>query len=271
MGKVKTSKPDKKDNMNNDIILAPYVKKIWSIQNYNLQKGTKTFRFLPDGCPGLMFQDSDSSMFLNGTKKLANFFIYGQTVKPISISVSGNYKIVMIYLYPHVVKTLFGLNAKELTDKCLDVSLALIGQKYAITEKLLNEKSEINQIELLKMFMVDLISDQNYAMDLEMQAAVSKIESGGGTEMIRNVQEQLQLSERTFIRKFESHVGLTPKLFSNICRFRKALERIESGDFEKLSDVGFESGYADQSHFIRSFKEFAGETPKAFLKYYDHL
>lgn len=254
--------------MSTDIILAPYVKKIWSAQNNNRQKEIHTFRFLADGCPGLMFQHSDSSMFLNGTKKLTNFFIYGQTVKPISISASGNYTIIVVYLYPYVIKTLFGLNASELTDKCLDVSLAPMGQKYAITEKLLNEKSKINQIELLKLFMVDLISDRKYAMDLEMQAAVSKIVSGGGNEMIRNVQEQLQLSERTFIRKFESHVGLTPKLFSNICRFREALERMESGNFEKLSDVGFESGYSDQSHFIRSFKEFAGETPKAFLKYY---
>jgi len=32
----------------------------------------------------------------------------------------------------------------------------------------------------------------------------------------------------------------------------------------KLSDVAYENGYADQSHFIRSFREFTGYTPSQY-------
>jgi AraC-like DNA-binding protein len=33
-----------------------------------------------------------------------------------------------------------------------------------------------------------------------------------------------------------------------------------------LSDIAFENGYADQSHFIRAFQEFAGFTPNQYQK-----
>ncbi len=35
---------------------------------------------------------------------------------------------------------------------------------------------------------------------------------------------------------------------------------------EKLSDVALVTKYADQSHFIRSFKEFAGVSPFGSVK-----
>jgi AraC-like DNA-binding protein len=34
-----------------------------------------------------------------------------------------------------------------------------------------------------------------------------------------------------------------------------------------LSDIAFENGYADQSHYVRAFKEFTNITPKDYLKF----
>ena len=33
-----------------------------------------------------------------------------------------------------------------------------------------------------------------------------------------------------------------------------------------MTTVAYDFGYADQSHFIREFKDFSGVTPKEFLK-----
>ncbi len=37
-------------------------------------------------------------------------------------------------------------------------------------------------------------------------------------------------------------------------------------DYASLTDIGFDSGFSDQSHFIRSFKKYTGKTPKRVFK-----
>jgi len=35
--------------------------------------------------------------------------------------------------------------------------------------------------------------------------------------------------------------------------------------FQNLSDIAYDNDYADQSHYIRAFKEFTNITPKEYL------
>ncbi|MNY79127.1 DNA-binding transcriptional regulator ChbR [compost metagenome] len=55
-------------------------------------------------------------------------------------------------------------------------------------------------------------------------------------------------------------------LFGRICRFQASLNQLRAQSYDKLSDIAFEQEYADQSHFIRNFKEFTGLTPFQFRK-----
>jgi AraC-like DNA-binding protein len=80
------------------------------------------------------------------------------------------------------------------------------------------------------------------------------------------VQKELRISERTFRRLFDLHVGISPKMFSRICQFDSAFQQLNTDQFSKLSDVAYENGYADQSHLIRSFKEFTTFSPSEYLK-----
>jgi YesN/AraC family two-component response regulator len=44
------------------------------------------------------------------------------------------------------------------------------------------------------------------------------------------------------------------------------MNMLTENDFCMLTDIGLDSGYADQSHFIRTFKKYTGKTPSNFLK-----
>jgi AraC-like DNA-binding protein len=41
---------------------------------------------------------------------------------------------------------------------------------------------------------------------------------------------------------------------------------VRSKEFQTLADVAYDNGFADQSHFIRSFKEFTETTPNTYLR-----
>jgi len=79
----------------------------------------------------------------------------------------------------------------------------------------------------------------------------------------------LNLSLRTFERRFEQYIGISPKLFSGISQFQAALKHLQSGKFDKLSDIAYTYGYSDQSHFIRHFSRFTGLSPLRWQKHAD--
>ena len=77
-------------------ILSSYVKRIWSIGCQDYTNNRHHFRFLADGSPGLMFQQSEEPMLINDEKNAAHVFLYGQTVQPIVLSTAGRYEIIVV-------------------------------------------------------------------------------------------------------------------------------------------------------------------------------
>ncbi|MCL3781075.1 AraC family transcriptional regulator [Prolixibacteraceae bacterium JC049] len=69
----------------------------------------------------------------------------------------------------------------------------------------------------------------------------------------------------TLNRNFTKVIGITPKKFERLIKFRKSLcSLIDSND--KLTSIGINSGYFDQAHFIREFKMFLNETPSNYKR-----
>ncbi len=73
-------------------------------------------------------------------------------------------------------------------------------------------------------------------------------------------------SQKHLINQFKLYFGLTPKVFHRIFRFNKILKQIHNKEALKWSDIAYEFGYSDQSHFIKEFKEFSGFNPGEFIE-----
>lgn len=56
--------------------------------------------------------------------------------------------------------------------------------------------------------------------------------------------------------------GLSPKALARLIRIEHAAQRMREG--EPLADVAYSSGYADQPHFNRDFRELVGCAPGEF-------
>ncbi|HEY0818112.1 MAG TPA: DUF6597 domain-containing transcriptional factor [Rhizobacter sp.] len=71
-------------------------------------------------------------------------------------------------------------------------------------------------------------------------------------------------SHRHFIDRFSAEVGMTPKLFQRIQRFQRAFTLAANPQAPGWAPLALDCGYADQSHLIRDFAEFAGMTPSDY-------
>ncbi len=95
--------------------------------------------------------------------------------------------------------------------------------------------------------------------------AVSHFVARQGVSSVSTVVGETDLSPRRFIEVFRREVGLPPKLFCRLLRFRQALRLIAFGPRDGLTGLAVDCGYYDQAHLIREFKEFTGLTPTAYL------
>jgi AraC-like DNA-binding protein len=99
-----------------------------------------------------------------------------------------------------------------------------------------------------------------------IQYSTDKIMLSSGKEILAEMLKELNLTERTFQRMFKKYVGVTPGQYRRICQFKLSFDQLRNGQFDNLGDVAYDTGFADQSHFIRSFKEFTDITPKEYKK-----
>jgi len=73
-------------------------------------------------------------------------------------------------------------------------------------------------------------------------------------------------SHRHFSKVFREAVGLNPKTFQRLLRFKGALHRLTEHPESGWADLAFSAGYADQAHFNREFLAFSGVTPGRYRR-----
>ncbi|ACS87005.1 helix-turn-helix domain-containing protein [Musicola paradisiaca] len=86
-----------------------------------------------------------------------------------------------------------------------------------------------------------------------------------GMIRVEDLERKTLYSARYIHRLFHDHCGMSPKAFCRTIRFQRALSLLNHGDVESLAQLAQRLGYADQSHFLREFKQFASCSPKRYL------
>jgi AraC-like DNA-binding protein len=79
--------------------------------------------------------------------------------------------------------------------------------------------------------------------------------------------ERCSLSSRRLSRVFELEVGMTPKRYARLLRFRRVLSQAHGRTALDWAELALECGYHDQPHLIHDFKAFSGFTPSEYLSH----
>ncbi len=246
--------------------LDPYVRDILLIED-NDNKTNKEMPFYPDGYPGIVYSESNSPFFVEPQNRhLPDFYLYGQAIVPIVQHVKGSFKLITLRLYPFTVRMLLGINPKILNDDCFDLMQLPNIDTKSVVEQLRRTEGISEKLNGIVRYFKDLVKLASSNTDNSIKLALNLIISTKGTTTIREIHDQLFITERTFERRFCKEIGVTPKQFSSIIQFSTSLNILTEDDFCNLTDIGLDSGYADQSHFIRTFKKYTGKTPSTFLK-----
>ena len=234
-----------------NILLLPYIETYWTGIGFGGERESQ--RILPDGCVDVIFKfDKIKGIFLArivGTMTTFFEINYPQTMEMFGI----RFKPAGITVFTRVP-------VNEFTDR--DVELALVETLFdkCFYETLPEKQSMEEIITHTDNYLINRIPCL-YQFDKQIIRAIDLIFLAKGQLSPAKVASDVCLCQRHFERRFKSAIGISPKTFAKIVRFKQALRYLRNSSYQDLLSVAIECGYYDHTHLIKDFRDFSGETP----------
>ncbi len=156
-----------------------------------------------------------------------------------------------------------GIPGGELTN--LHVALGEVWGRQArvLRERLLDAPDVETVFDRLEQFLLARLAQPP---ELHPAVALALHESGRDPSLARVdvLRRESGYCAKRFIELFRDAVGLTPKSYCRVRRFQAVIDSLARGVRPGWAAVAADSGYADQSHLNREFRDFAGVTPGSY-------
>ena len=241
-------------------ILKPFVKS-FAVQESTIEN---TYKVLPDTSLVIGFQyrgrlsrihnGQESSLSVSGVSGLAD---YSRTFKN-----SPGIGTVLIFFKEAGARPFFKQPLHELFRESVSLDNFMLRSELLCLEEQLGEaKTDTQRITAVEHFLISRVT--NTVPDKLVLAALSLIHKSKGNIRIKELMEQLHISQSPLEKRFRQAVGTSPKKFASIIRLKNVIQQYNT--VSSLTELGYETGFYDQAHFIKEFKTFTGDTPEKFF------
>jgi AraC-like DNA-binding protein len=230
----------------------------WSVDGND----TEQQKIIPDGFPEIIFHFGDRYELIdeNGVASLQEkMLVSGQISRPILLRATGSSNVFGIKFKPAGIWRLLGFDMSKIKDRVIplaDVYNPAL-QWYNVLARSIKEQRVKIAGELL---LAELKSSNGDDVSL----IIKTIEERKGNVSIEEICERHRLSPRKLQRMFQQQVGITAKQYSRIVRFRTVYALLQKPSLTKTDSL-YLSGYFDQPHFNREFREFTNENPEKWF------
>lgn len=216
-------------------------------------------RVLPDGALHLIFD------FGEPVRDSVSCLVKGPTCLPNDIVLAGAVEQLCVRLRIGDAAAVLGLPAGELTDQRISLrdlwgatTCEWLEKLHGIPHGAARSKCLQNLIEARAARNAG--ADSRKAPSALVFEAVRRIAKGGGLLSTRELSTSLGVGERRLQQLFHAYVGLSPKAFSRLARFRAVFRRCVEPT-QSWVDIALAAGFYDQSHLVNELRVFTGFTP----------
>jgi len=216
-------------------------------------------RVLPDTCVELFINYTEKPIAIIDQKMHRGSIITCRMSKPMDIQMRKGNGCLAICFHPGMAYQFFTVPMHALTDTTVPLSELWKHKVVEIEEKLAvafdnDSRAEIAQHYLLRQLAFD-------KKDLQIGLCLKQVQASGSLAAVSDLTNTVGISQRHLSRKFREYVGLPPKEYLRVSRFIQSLQYLKKYPAHSLTEIGYQSGYYDQSHFNRDYKAYTGHTP----------
>ncbi len=245
--------------------LFPAVRVLWTFDSGTYEPSAEPTRIVPDGCVELILHLGTPYAETVGDALTAQprALVTGQITGPLVLVPQGAALVVGVRLAPWAAGPLLGLPMHELADAHAEAVEVFGEGARQLLERAAGAQSPESRLTAVERGLQTLLAAGREAAN-PIAFAVDAIERSEGRVSLDRLTALTGLSARTLERRFLATVGVSPRLFASIRRFRGVFDRIERGEAPG-GGTAVASGYFDQAHMLRDFRRFAGQPPREFF------
>jgi AraC-like DNA-binding protein len=236
------------------------------IDCYWIVEGSETVaqKIIPDGRSELIFHFGDRYRIKaeGGREEVQSLSIAaGQLDRPIYLTPTGKSGVIGIKFKPLGMWRLLGCDMHLLTNQTPALHDVLDKGLDDIVDRITCCASNHERIRIVEAFLTCHVKTLNTSV---LDPVIKEIDENQGQVSIRNLAEKFKLSGRKMERLFLQQVGVPAKLYSRLMRFTHVYQLLQAPELTK-AEATYLSGYFDQAHFNREFREFTGENPESYF------
>jgi len=238
--------------------LQPYVKLICTME-CDSDADTRHIRVLPDTCVELFINYTNTPVAVIDNELHQRSIVTFRMSKPMEVQMRKGSGCLAICFYPGAAYRFFKLPMHALTDTTTAFSELWKEAATELEERIADAKDNETRVALAQQYLLQQLAHTEE--DKQINYCLHKAENTNGELSVQQLTDDTGISQRQLSRRFQQCVGLSPKEYLKVSRFVQSLQHLKQYPSRSLTEIAYLSGYYDQAHFIRDYKQFAGSTP----------
>lgn len=195
------------------------------------------------------------------TEMRASYVIGGRSHSVLTHT-PGGLRLAGVKLDPRALRTLLKTpltDFRDTTVACVDVACPAL---MDLEDQIANLSSVDRLASVCDRFFLRRMAD-DVKDEPSIARLLERIRATQGAQSILSWARHHAVDPRTLERRFVARMGMTPKQYARIVRFKRSYQGLgEHGPGERRTYL---EPYYDESHFNREFRHFLGTTPTSWL------
>ncbi|MDC9824117.1 helix-turn-helix domain-containing protein [Devosia sp. ZB163] len=189
--------------------------------------------------------------------------IFGAATGVFETVLDGSGRVFATKFWPGAFRPFFGRPVSALSDTFVPVEAVFARSSAALQEEFTGLNDPLGMAERLEDVIRARLPDPDEKAGLArqiVQFAEANLELVSAGELAA----AFGLGLRTLQRLLDEYVGVSPKWVIDRYRMLEAVEALNAGGAETLTELAHRLGYFDQAAFNHAFEKLTGAAPKAF-------
>jgi AraC-like DNA-binding protein len=191
-------------------------------------------------------------------------FVAGLGTAPADTEHGGHALGIQVDLPPLAAYRVVGGPLDAFADRAVSLEDALGPTATVLLERLDHAPRWERRFELLDTWLEDRLRRGPEAPPA-VTWACRALERSKGRLRIGDLATEVGCSRRYLASQFRRSIGLPPKAYARVLRFRSALRGLRREGPGRLDELALRTGYFDQAHMNREFSRLAGASPGRLL------